>query len=121
MTARWKADEEDRLARVAAGATVTANLKRDHRLLAWAQEEGRYVLINRDTEWGNPYHIGRDGDRATVIDKYRAYLNRSPKLLARLPELRGKVLVCHCFPARCHGDVLIERLEAIDRRADDDE
>jgi hypothetical protein len=114
MDARWKEDEVQRLAWVEAGATVTANLTRDRRRIAWAQEEGRYVRIDRDSAWGNPYHIGRHGDRATVLAKYRAHLDRSPELQARLPELRGKVLGCHCFPARCHGDVLIERLEALD-------
>ena len=29
-----------------------------------------------------------------------------PALLARLPELKGKRLICWCAPLRCHGDVL---------------
>jgi hypothetical protein len=58
--------------------------------------------------WGNPYEVGVDGTRAEVIAMFRKYLERSPTLLARLPELRGKYLGCFCAPASCHGDVLAE-------------
>ncbi len=56
--------------------------------------------------WANPYRIGRDGDRAEVIAKYRAWILTQPELMARLPELRGKRLGCWCSPLPCHGDVL---------------
>jgi hypothetical protein len=46
-----------------------------------------------------------------VIDMYRAWLLHQPDLMASLPELRGKDLVCFCAPKRCHGDVLIEMAE----------
>jgi hypothetical protein len=68
------------------------------------------VYIGRGSKWGNPYIIGRDGDRAEVIEKYRAYLLRRPDLLASLEELRGKRLGCFCAPLACHGDVLVEIL-----------
>jgi hypothetical protein len=35
-------------------------------------------------------------------------LGNHPDLLARLPELRGKVLGCWCHPEQCHGDTLAE-------------
>ena len=66
------------------------------------------VYIGRPSLRGNPFKIGRDGTRDQVIDKYRAWILRQPKLLARLHELRGKDLVCWCAPARCHAEVLIE-------------
>jgi hypothetical protein len=50
--------------------------------------------------------IGRDGDRTEVIRKYEQWLMEQPQLLARLGELRGKVLGCWCSPLPCHGDVL---------------
>src|SRR5262245_13801425 len=57
--------------------------------------------------WANPYSTPRHGDRATVIAKFEAWLRGQPALLARLPELRGKRLVCWCAPEQpCHGDVL---------------
>jgi hypothetical protein len=66
------------------------------------------VRIDRRTKWGNPYRIGRDGTRQEVIAQYRAYLLSRPDLMAALPELRGKRLLCHCAPLACHGDVLAD-------------
>lgn len=56
------------------------------------------VYCGRPSPFGNPFQIGRDGNRADVIIKYRKWLLGQPKLLARLPELRGKDLVCWCAP-----------------------
>lgn len=69
------------------------------------------VYIGRPTKWGNPFVIGRDGTREEVIQKYRKWLNKQPRLLASLHELEGKVLGCHCAPLPCHGEVLLEALE----------
>lgn len=67
------------------------------------------VYIGRPSSWGNPFVIGKDGTRADVIAKYRAWLEARPELVARAKaELRGKVLACWCSPAACHGDVLAE-------------
>jgi hypothetical protein len=66
------------------------------------------VYIGRPNKWGNPFVIGKDGTRADVVAKYRAYLLRTPALLATIGELRGKDLVCWCAPCACHGDVLLE-------------
>jgi len=65
------------------------------------------VLINRQSIWGNPYFIGKLS-RKEVIEKYREYILNNPDLLAKLPELKGKRLGCHCKPLDCHGDVLVE-------------
>lgn len=67
------------------------------------------VYIGRPGPWGNPFAIGRDGDRAQVIDKYRRWLTDQPELVAKArSELRGKTLGCWCAPMACHGDVLTE-------------
>ena len=67
------------------------------------------VYIGRPSKWGNPFAIGRDGDRATVIRKYQQWLSQQPNLLAALKtELQGKVLGCWCAPQACHGHVLAE-------------
>ena len=59
--------------------------------------------------WGNPFVIGKDGNRQAVIDKYRAFLLQDQGLVQRAKsELRGKTLACWCAPAACHGDVLAE-------------
>ena len=67
------------------------------------------VYIGRPSKWGNPFVIGPDGDRATVIRKYRAFILAHPDLVADArKELVGKNLVCFCAPQACHGDVLLE-------------
>ena len=66
------------------------------------------LYIGRPGKWGNPFVIGRDGTRDEVVAKYRAWVVRQPALMAALPELRGKHLVCWCAPQRCHAEVLID-------------
>lgn len=67
------------------------------------------VYIGRGSPYGNPFVIGVDGDRATVIDQYRNWLQTQPELMERMRrELRGKDLVCFCKPHDCHGDTVLE-------------
>ena len=67
------------------------------------------VYVGRPSPFGNPFVIGRDGDRETVIRKYRAWLVAQPALVERVRrELADKVLGCWCAPAPCHGDVLAD-------------
>lgn len=61
--------------------------------------------------WANPFTIGRDGDRAEVLDKYRAYVMARGSLMVQLPALYGKTLACWCHPQACHGDILAELAE----------
>ena len=68
------------------------------------------VLIARPSKWGNPFRIGRDGNRDQVIKMYEVHVRRRPDLLAALPELAGRRLGCHCKPEACHGDVLLKLL-----------
>jgi Domain of unknown function (DUF4326) len=58
--------------------------------------------------WANPFVIGKDGTREEVMAKYRAWLPTQADLIARLPELKSKVLGCWCAPEACHGDILSE-------------
>lgn len=67
------------------------------------------VFIGRPGKWGNPFIIGRDGNRAQVVAKYSAWLAGQPELLLQARrELHGRDLVCFCAPLQCHGDVLLE-------------
>jgi hypothetical protein len=79
------------------------------------------IKIDRTTIWGNPYSHKEDTlalykvkTRKESIEKYREYILNNPELLAKLPELKGKVLGCWCKEDNknvpCHGDVLIELL-----------
>lgn len=73
-----------------------------------ARAEPFDVYIGRPSKWGNPFYIGRDGDRAAVIAKFKAYLLSQPVLLEQLRELDGKKLGCFCYPNSCHGDAIVE-------------
>ena len=69
--------------------------------------------IAHDSPYANPFIIGKDGDRFEVIAKYRAWLPTQAHLMKRLPQLKGRVLLCWCRPeSACHGDVLREFVEA---------
>lgn len=80
----------------------------------------RYVYIGRansragvpESKWHNPYSLRRESDREAVIAQFAEYLAGRADLLAALPELRGKVLVCWCAPKACHGDVLAALVNA---------
>ena len=109
--AGWTASERERRERVEAGGTVVANLKTDLRLIAWAKKTGRFARICRPTIWGNPFVIGKDGDREQVLESCKKYLAGERELLQRLGELQGKVLGCWCHPEHCHGDELIRLIE----------
>jgi hypothetical protein len=109
----WTAGELDRRAVVEAGGTVVANMHQDsdRALLTWARSTDRFVRIDRNTDWGNPFEMPGDGDRDTVCDSYELFFARKFSLHNRLDELSGKVLGCWCYPNRCHGDYLTNALE----------
>jgi len=66
------------------------------------------IIIKR-SDWYNPFKPGKYG-RTEAVRLYRDYILSRPDFIARLPELRGKVLGCRCYPELCHGNVLIELL-----------
>ena len=72
------------------------------------------AYIGRPSKWGNPFTIGRDGTREEVVAKHRAWICDQPQLIAALPELRGRCLICFCAPAACHGDTLLELANPIE-------
>jgi len=71
----------------------------------------------------NNYFIGRDGTREEAIQKYKIDLrekyNNDTRLrnylhaLAVIARSMTLVLICHCKPLPCHGDVVKECLESI--------
>lgn len=64
------------------------------------------IRIDRMTPLGNPFRIGRDGDRAAVIAKHADLLRHSPALQeeARTRLAGADLLLCWCAPAACHGE-----------------
>lgn len=108
QTPRWLPYEQTLRERLEAGETIVVTLRGEHeRLIAWAEQAGLLVRIDRRTEWGNPFEIPGDGDRGTVIANYeKHYLPQKPSLIGKLDSLRGRALACWCSPEPCHGDVL---------------
>ena len=67
------------------------------------------VYIGRGGYWGNPFVIGKDGDRDEVIAKHRAWLlGDAERARTTRAALAGKSVVCFCAPKPCHGDTLVE-------------
>ena len=68
-----------------------------------------------DGYFGNPFIIGKDGDRQNVVRLYRDYfykrLRNDPSFAVRIEALKGKILGCFCKPDICHGDVIIDYLD----------
>ncbi|AFL52877.1 hypothetical protein ABIE78_001232 [Sinorhizobium fredii] len=94
------------------GLTVVGTMRKvggilvDHDLIAYAQDRGLVVRIDRQTDWGNPFRMTTETDRDLACDRFESYLRANPDLLARIPSLKGKLLLCWCHPRRCHGDTL---------------
>lgn len=105
----WLPDEIERRKKVEAGLSVVANLGRDKHLIEWAQQNGKLLVIDRTSKWGNPFVLGPDGDRDHVCDCFTEhYATFKQSFNQNRGDLEGKVLACHCYPERCHGDGLIQ-------------
>jgi hypothetical protein len=73
------------------------------------------TYCGRGTPFGNDYRIGIDGTRDEVIDRYIAERSQDEAFLALVRrQLRGRHLVCHCAPKRCHCNWLIQVANAPD-------
>lgn len=72
-----------------------------------------YIGRSKDSLLGNPFIIGRDGNRGQVIEKFREYALGTPRVLQAIAGLDERPLVCHCRPLKCHGDVILELKEKI--------
>jgi hypothetical protein len=114
---------------VLAGKTVVANVSvnsPDKDLIDWAKANGCFVYVgdnevhtgHKRSDWFNPFKIGKEKTedrRNEVCDQYKNRIDNRPELLSRLPELKGKVLGCWCYPLRCHGHYLAELANDADR------
>ena len=108
----WSKDERERQEKVQLGQAVVANANQDKNLIQWAEKIGKAVRIDRGTKYGNPFILPHDGDRDYVCDCFeKHYLPKKPSILKDAELLSGKVLICHCYPERCHGDALVAMVE----------
>lgn len=88
------------------------------------REESCDVFIGRPGWFGNPFIIGRDGNREEVIYKMDNWLRtgnnfgcaeateeRRQWVLGHLSELKGQRLGCFCEPLPCHGNIYVRIME----------
>jgi len=104
-------DELTRQAAVLAGLAAVANVHRDRNLIQWAESQGLAVGIMRPGQrwggrFGNPFPISRGVDRAEACRRFAEWLPSRRDLMAAVPGLRGRLLVCCCHPLQCHGHEL---------------
>ncbi len=103
---------DDRIRQLQTGKTVVATMRMinavliDHDLITYAEDHRLAVRIDRQTDWGNQFVMSSEASRDLVCDRYENYLHANPALMARIPSLKGKCLMCWCHPLRCHGDTL---------------
>jgi hypothetical protein len=69
------------------------------------------IRIDRQTEFGNEFIIGRHGTRADVISRFeraeRQRLANDPVRRDKVKHMFGHRLFCWCAPKPCHGDVYV--------------
>jgi hypothetical protein len=92
--------------RMKEGETVVLNMNINFHAMKWAKDNNRYQQIDRWSDWGNPFMLNSDGDRDTVCESFKIYFDLKLGLKAKVKELKGKALGCHCYPLRCHGEHL---------------
>lgn len=87
------------------------------------KHEPNAQYIGRGSPLGNPFIIGRDGDRDEVCEAYEAWFtdqvkDENPAVMAELRRLYhiardgALVLGCFCAPKRCHGETIKRFLES---------
>ena len=77
-----------------------------------------------NSEWANPFKIGKHGDRSCVLNMYQEYIKQKlksdQKLQQKMAKLKGKNLGCWCVdspvccesgPVICHGQILLKLIE----------
>lgn len=80
------------------------------------------VYVGRGSKWGNPFSHRPSRvagtiyvkDRAEAVRRHAEWIRTQPQLLAAIPELRGKILGCHCGENDpCHAKTLADLADAI--------
>ena len=102
----------NRYSRRSSGLLVPADLPLGQPRAVHCRRERHHVYIGRPSKWGNPFVVGKHGQRGECIALYENWLRRNAALVATLDELRGLVLGCWCAPHACHGDVLVRLANA---------
>jgi hypothetical protein len=94
-----------------AGKTVVINEYSHPHLKAFSEQNGTLVNIMRPSSGGTIYGneaVPRDKspeERDRVCDEFKE-VQAKQYTAEQIQFLKGKVLMCRCKPARCHGDTL---------------
>ena len=79
-----------------------------------------YIGRGKNSIWGNPFIVGKDGTLEDVLKKYEIYLRKNKKLMSKIMELNDKTLGCWCLKEpidyirkkpRCHGEIIMKIIE----------
>jgi hypothetical protein len=75
-------------------------------------------MINRSTQFGNPFKLKKDGGEYTRHESVRRYrewfiskMQSDDEFRDSIEKLRGETLGCWCKPKECHGDVIVAYLD----------
>lgn len=82
------------------------------------------IYIGRGGPFGNPYVVGKHGQRAEVLSKFAAYfkarLDKDSAFKDQVAALKDKTLGCFCAyengfrgEFRCHGQIIAGYLDGI--------
>ncbi len=74
-------------------------------------------MIDRSTQFGNPFRLEKDGGdytRESSVEAYREWflekIEDDPEFKQSVEALRGETLGCWCKPKACHGEVILAYL-----------
>lgn len=84
----------------------------------WINPNTVYVYCGRPSRLGNPYVVGRDGDRDTVIRKCwndQQWLMTVQEFInwLRTTNAENVILGCWCAPKRCHTELIARLVRAM--------
>lgn len=65
------------------------------------------VYVGRPSKFGNPFDVKTYG-RGKCIELYREWIKTQPLLIKEIEKLKGKDLVCWCWPEPCHAEVIMQ-------------
>jgi hypothetical protein len=102
----------NRYTRQTSGLLVPAHVELGAPRAVHCNRERHHVYIGRPSKWGNPFVVGKHGERSECIALYERWVLENEALMGALGELRGLVLGCWCAPRACHADVLVRLANA---------
>lgn len=92
-------------------------------LKAFLDASSDHLYVGRDisqrvpgatgSKWQNPFKVKTPQDLSKILKDYENYVCNG-KLYKQLHELKGKTLVCWCYPEPCHATVLKKLYEELD-------